>query len=847
MAWLVSLFNEQGLPPHGFCLLWQPGLILLHAISDGVIGFAYYLIPIALAWFIHQRRDVVFGWIFWMFAAFILACGTTHFMEIWVLWHPDYGVQGVLKAVTAVVSLATAVLLWPLIPRALALPTTVQFQHVAEMLSRESAERERTLGQLQQSEATFRLLVDSITDYAIYMLDPRGCVTTWNTGAERIKGYSAADILGQHFARFYTTEDQDAGVPGRALEIAANSGRYEWEGWHVRKDGTRLWAHVVMHPLSDRSGQIVGFAKITRDLTERQEAEQALEQTRAHLAQAQKMEAIGQLTGGVAHDFNNLLTAVLGSVELLRLEDPQPNADTERLLGVIQHAAERGATLTSRLLAFSRRQALMPRATDLNRLVRNMSELLRQTLGEQITIESVLAGGLWTTFVDQNQLENSILNLAVNARDAMPSGGRLTIETGNTWLDEDYASAHEEVAPGQYVLVAVSDTGEGMTEEELRQAFEPFYTTKDEGKGTGLGLSQVYGFVKQSHGHVKLYSEKGHGTTVKIYLPRHIVAAGVATSACAMPAPAAIPHGVETVLVVEDDDDVRKYSAEALTHLGYFVLQAQDGDAALRMLETHPGIVLLFTDIGLPGMNGRQLADEAMRRAPGLKVIFTTGYARNAIVHHGVLDSGIYLLPKPFTIEGLARMVRNVLESRRPLRHLFDRGDVPGQRGAPDVAHFGPVEPARPVHRRAIVPDHQVVDPPLMRIDEAFVGRELGQIAEEHARFRNGPALDGAGMRRQEQGPAASDRMRAHQALADRPERRAFLGRQVGEPDRLAGEHQGVFADQILDLGFGPRVQRVIGGTHIGKVRVGAPRWDDPAGQQRVFRRYRTERAVRVP
>jgi CheY-like chemotaxis protein len=330
---------------------------------------------------------------------------------------------------------------------------------------------------------------------------------------------------------------------------------------------------------------------------------------------------------------------------------------------VIQHAAERGATLTSRLLAFSRRQALLPKVTDLNRLVSNMSELLRQTLGEQITIEAVLAGGLWMTFVDQNQMENCILNLAVNARDAMPSGGKLTIETGNTYLDQVYASGHDEVTAGQYVMVAVSDTGEGMTEEELRLAFEPFYTTKGEGKGTGLGLSQVYGFVKQSGGHVKLYSERGNGTTVKIYLPRHTASIAVPTSS-PIQAPTAIPHGVESVLVVEDDEDVRRYSAEALTQLGYFVLQAPDATAALQILQDQPGIAVLFTDIGLPGMNGRQLADEAVRRAPGLKIIYTTGYARNAIVHHGVLDSGISLLPKPFTIEGLARMVRNVLESR---------------------------------------------------------------------------------------------------------------------------------------------------------------------------------------
>jgi PAS domain S-box-containing protein len=663
MGWLVSIFTERGLPPHGFCFLWDPGLIWLHAASDAVIGVSYYMIPLALAYFVYRRRDIMFGWIFWMFAAFILACGTTHFMDIWVLWHPDYALQGMIKALTAAISLATAVLLWPLVPRALTLPTTAQFQRVAELLSLEAAEREHTLGQLRRSETNFRLLVEGITDSAIYMLDPAGLVTTWNSGAERIKGYTAREVLGLHFSRFYTREDQDAGVPAEALETAMASGRYETENWHVRKDGSRFWAHVVIQPVHDHAGQFAGFAKITRDLTDRKRAEEALEQTRAHLAQAQKMEAIGQLTGGVAHDFNNLLTAVLGSLELLKLDEQPHDADTERLLGVIQHAAERGATLTARLLAFSRRQTLAPKVTDLNRLVSNMSELLRQTLGEQITIEAVLAGGLWTTLVDQNQMENSIINLAVNARDAMPSGGKLTIETGNTYLDDDYALAHTEVMPGQYVLVAVSDTGAGMTEEELLQAFEPFYTTKGEGKGTGLGLSQVYGFVKQSRGHVKLYSEPGQGTTVKIYLPRNVSTDGASGSG-PLRTQASAPHGVETVLVVEDDVDVRRFSADAISHLGYFVLQAPDAKTALELLERQPDIALLFTDVGLPGMNGRQLADEALRRAPGLKVVFTTGYARNAIVHHGVLDSGLHLLPKPFTIEGLARILRNALEAK---------------------------------------------------------------------------------------------------------------------------------------------------------------------------------------
>ena len=328
-------------------------------------------------------------------------------------------------------------------PRALALPTAGQFQHVAGMLSRETARREQAVEQLHQTEASFRLLVDGVTDCALYMLDPRGCVTSWNPGAARIKGYTAEEIVGQHFSRFYTAQDQDASIPAKALETAGNTGRYEAEGWRVAKGGRQFWASVVIHPLFDNAQQIIGFAKITRDITERRQAEEALEQARAQLVQSQKMEAVGQLTGGVAHDFNNLLTAILGSLELLEHQNQLLPVEAERLLAVMRRAAERGATLTTRLLAFSRRQTLAPRLTDLNRLVANMSELLRRTLGVQTNVETVLAGGLWATMVDPHQLESSILNLALNARDAMPQGGKLTIETGNTYLDRLRAGARQ--------------------------------------------------------------------------------------------------------------------------------------------------------------------------------------------------------------------------------------------------------------------------------------------------------------------------------------------------------------------------------------------------------------------
>jgi PAS domain S-box-containing protein len=512
------------------------------------------------------------------------------------------------------------------------------------------------------AEDELRRLVDGAVDYAIYMLDPDGRVRTWNAGAERIKGYRADEIIGRHVSQFYTAEDRAAGMPARVLELAARDGRYEAEDWRVRKDGSRFWANVVVDAVRDRAGTLVGFAKITRDVSERLETQQTLEDTRERLAQSQKMEAIGQLTGGIAHDFNNMLHVVLGCVDSLRrrLAGGDPALITQ--LDMAHDSARRAANLTSQLLAFSRRQPLRPEVLDPNRLVAGMSDMLRRTLGEAIAIETVLAGGMWSTAADANQLESAILNLALNARDAMPQGGRLTIETANTHLDDSYAQEHAEVTAGQYALIAISDTGVGMTRDTIERAFDPFFTTKETGLGTGLGLSQVFGFVKQSGGHIKIYSEPGLGTTVKLYLPRH---AGAPAAAADPPAPAVAPAtGGEAILVVEDDEPARVSCAAMLRELGYTVASAPDGAAALRLIEVDPVVVLLFTDVGLPGgMNGRQLAEAAQQRRPGLKVLYTTAYARNAIVHQGRLDPGVELLVKPFTYAELAAKIRAVLDA----------------------------------------------------------------------------------------------------------------------------------------------------------------------------------------
>jgi CheY-like chemotaxis protein len=380
------------------------------------------------------------------------------------------------------------------------------------------------------------------------------------------------------------------------------------------------------------------------------------------------METIGQLTGGIAHDFNNLLTVMLGGLDSVQrqiagLPESPVVTSIQRSTAMALKAVDRATTLTHRLLAFSRRQPLEPKAIDANRLVADMSELLRRTLGETIELETVLAGGLWRVEADPNQLETSLLNLAVNARDAMPKGGKLTIETGNSYLDEAYVAQLVEPLPaGQYVMIAVSDTGSGMDVSTLEHAFEPFFTTKDVGRGTGLGLSQVYGFVLQSRGYVRIYSELGVGTVVKLYLPRVTGAAATPESESSQIVSPASGNG-EIILVVEDHDDLRAYSTEALKEMGYRVVEAANAQAALTILDTGIAIDLLFTDVVLPGgMNGRQLADAAAIQRPGMKVLFTTGYTRNAIVHNGQLDAGIQLIGKPFTYTALAAKIRAVLD-----------------------------------------------------------------------------------------------------------------------------------------------------------------------------------------
>ncbi len=432
----------------------------------------------------------------------------------------------------------------------------------------------------------------------------------------------------------------------------------------MRKDGTRFRALVVIDPIRDRHGELIGFAKVTRDMTERMEAQRALKETQEQLALSQKMEAVGQLSGGIAHDFNNLLMIVQGNLETAERHAktaPGSNPNLQRAIAHAMRGAQRAAALTSRLLAFSRRQALDPKPLDVNKFLGGAADFLQRSLGETVEVQAVGAAGLWQIEADPNQLETALVNLAINARDAMPGGGKVTIEATNVFADEDYCRANPELTPGQYVLICVSDSGSGMPADVVSRAFEPFFTTKELGQGTGLGLSQVYGFVKQSGGHVKIYSEVEQGTTVKIYLPRYT--RGIEQEEEPPADELGRSDQGEVILIVEDDNDLRAYLAEVLRGLGYLVIAVQNAQAAIPILERHSTRVdLLLTDVVMPGMNGRELGRRAQEIRPRLRVLYMTGYSRNAVVHHGRLEEGVDLLQKPITQTHLAARVRDVLD-----------------------------------------------------------------------------------------------------------------------------------------------------------------------------------------
>ena len=505
---------------------------------------------------------------------------------------------------------------------------------------------------LRRSEQQLRSLVAGVIDYAIFMLDPRGIVSTWNAGAERIKGYRADEIIGRHFSQFYTEEDREAGVPRKALEIATSTGKFEAEGRRVRKDGSTFWAHVVSDALRADNGELIGFAKITRDVTERREAQAALERAQQQLAQAQKMEALGLLTGGVAHDFNNLLMIVSGQTQMLLRHATEPKQ--VRALEAIQTAASRGETLTRQLLTFARRQPLNPKAVDPGATIAAFRDVLASSARGKIDLVIDIPADIWPISVDVSEFELALVNLAVNARDAMPEGGSLTVSGANRTLR---GGETPERLAGEFVAVTVTDTGSGIAPELLGKIFEPFFTTKSAGKGTGLGLSQVYGFARQSGGTVAVASELGRGTTITIYLPR-----------CTDPlAPVAAEKNAtditgrgETVLVVEDNSDVRAVAVALLEQLNYRVITVETGRAALDLIAAGTAIDLVFSDVMLPGaIDGLELAERLSSERPDLPVLLTTGYARVLGKAHS-----FPILRKPYQLAALAEIVRKALDAR---------------------------------------------------------------------------------------------------------------------------------------------------------------------------------------
>jgi PAS domain S-box-containing protein len=493
---------------------------------------------------------------------------------------------------------------------------------------------------LFESERSFRLLVEGVADYALYMLDPKGFITSWNIGGQRIKGYLPEEIVGQHFSRFYTPADQAAGKPVRALKIAEEQGRYEEEGWRVRKDGTFFWASVVIDPIKE-SGRLIGFAKITRDITERREATLKLERIQKQLAESQKLDALGQLTGGVAHDFNNILMIIGGSAQVLKKY--AGDEKSQRAVQAIESAARRGAALTSQLLTFARRQNVNPQTIRLNERINGVREVLATGVGGNIRLVTDVNDEVWPIKVDISELETALVNLVINARDAMPEGGAIKISAENVRLDD-------EANKGDFVAIRVSDTGAGIPPDIVRKVFDPFFTTKPVGKGTGLGLSQVHGFAYQAGGLVDLSSELGRGTTVTISLPRDN------TEIVSDRSPGPAPSGSGTILLVEDNPDVAAASTGLLEQLGYAVRWVSNAEEALAEMDGD-GIDLVFSDIVMPGkMDGLALAKTIRGKYPRIPILLATGYS-DALRRTSL---GFQILKKPYEIHELSQALSKV-------------------------------------------------------------------------------------------------------------------------------------------------------------------------------------------
>lgn len=518
-------------------------------------------------------------------------------------------------------------------------------------VTRDLTERRQAQEALRRSEQQFSLLVQGVTDYALYMLDPSGIITTWNAGAQRIKGYTPEEVIGQHFSLFFEPADAQAGMPQRSLDIAVREGRFEGEGWRVRKDGSRFLVHVVIDPIRDQGGVIIGFAKITRDVTDSVKAQTALKEAREALYQSQKMESIGQLTGGIAHDFNNLLTVILGSLGIVK-KRLSSDAKTLSLLDNAIAAAHRGSSLTQRMLAFARRQELAPEPVDVGTLIRGMSELLGHSLGANISVDTRFPLLLRQVFVDAGQLEMAIMNLMINARDAMPNGGNIEVSAREAAFWRSPESTEEP-----FICISVADTGTGMDEATLQRAMEPFFTTKGLGKGTGLGLSMIHGLAEQSGGKLVLKSQPGHGTTAELWLPISKEASEPTPMANeTLPRIAALPIKQLKVLFVDDDPLVVLSTRAMIEDLGHRVQTASDGEEALALIRAHNDFDLVISDYVMPAMSGSELAEHISRLRPALAIIISSGFTDTV----SPLGQRLPRLPKPFNQAELARAIASI-------------------------------------------------------------------------------------------------------------------------------------------------------------------------------------------
>jgi PAS domain S-box-containing protein len=508
-------------------------------------------------------------------------------------------------------------------------------------VTRDVTEKKAAERALYASEQQFRMLVQGVRDYAIYMLDPQGRVTNWNAGAEQIKGYTADEIVGEHFSRFYTEEDRADGEPARALETALREGRYEREAERVRKDGTRFWASVVLDPIRDETGELIGFAKVTRDITEQRRAQDELEEARTALFQAQKLQALGELTGGIAHDFNNLMTVIRGSAELLQNENIDPEKK-RRCVRAILETSDRATTLTGRLLAFGRRQALRPEPIDVGVRLDALGEVLSRTLGSTIRVELEVAPDVWPIEVDAAELETALLNAAVNARDAMPEGGTITLSA-------------ENVPDENAVCISVTDTGEGIPAELMPRVFEPFFTTKPVGKGTGLGLSQIHGFAAQTGGRADIRSNPGEGTTLSLMLPRSNNLPATTSDS----RPPLTRLAKLNVLLVEDNDSVRQFARAVLEELHAVVTEANSGEEASRLLDGHH-FDLIFSDVVMPGISGLDFARSVRDQLPNQRILLATGYSKQVAMGEA---AGFQIVQKPYGAESLTAAISRTLSS----------------------------------------------------------------------------------------------------------------------------------------------------------------------------------------